>query len=138
MKQVTELLINQNVEQFRFVEGGTLILHLKFGRSTQCPGAKLWVESAWRLVNDKKVLVGSLDENSFVISELRNLIDQSIDRVTINELTGDIELFFSSGLVIQTFGRCRDCENWEIRCQDGARIGIGENYESFANYISSE
>ena len=122
---------------FRLVTGGDLILFLGRDQASGTSGDKsFWIESAWRICENKKLLGGSLDEES-ALPILRSLQGKHLESVTLKEY-GDLMIYFEGGVVIESFIRSLDDEQWELREKDGVRIGLGKHLKFFMKKVNPD
>lgn len=132
--KLDSILSGSPVQSFRLVEGGTLILYLAQGRlprSGDQKSTRLWIESSWRLCTSDTVIVGSLDSPDVLLPQLQKLIGSTIDSVRLDGLPGDIRIILDSGVVIESFCRSVQNEQWQVRRDDGLRLGLRENLELY-------
>ncbi len=128
-------LVGLPVTNFRLIAGGSLILYIGAKRSdTETTEWRLHIDSAWRLDQHNKPVVGSLDtcvedeeQAEFFLSALRQLQSETIEQSTIGTDIKDMKINFSSGFSLATFSHSLDGEGWELRCYDGRRLGMTEN-----------
>lgn len=133
--EVRQHLMGQVCVNFRFVEGGTLIIYLAHGTAQdESLKSRLWVECAWRLGDAERVLVGSLDQPGLILAELNRIKGSIVTAVCIDDITKDIHLSFSCGAVIESFAYSVECDVWELRRADGCRMGVGPGLKPFSKF----
>jgi hypothetical protein len=141
IKRLEPILTGLTVESFKLVAGGTLILYLTHG-DTNRTGAqdvlRIWIESAWRICKNGIVVAGSLDSPALLMARLRELIGNNISSVQLNGIPGDISMILSSNILIESFSRSTQDEQWQIRRRDGLRLGLGENYSLYEEYDKAD
>jgi hypothetical protein len=129
------------IQSFKLVEGGTLILYLGHAfplHTADQKATRLWIESAWRLCTDHKVIAGSLDRPDFLMPQLQKLTGMTVDSVRLDGIPGDITLLLESGIMIESFTRSVQDEQWQVRCGDGFRLGLRENLELYETMEESD
>lgn len=124
-------LIGNTCRDFRLVETGTLIVYFDAPTGEALQNIRLWIDCAWRLRQNKAVLIGSFDNHNDIISYIRNLNTLIVTGVTVDSDTGDLRLLFSDDFIIDTFSYSVAGEHWELRQSDGLRIGMGPNLEGY-------
>ncbi len=110
----------------KFAAFGTLILYI------DKPGAqkrsltrwRLYVDSAWRVERNGRVLLGYADADKEVLAALRGLWDQNICSVDVSKGLYDLSVSFDNGMLLRVFSNSIGNEQWELRRSDGFRIGI--------------
>ncbi|MCE9547149.1 MAG: hypothetical protein K8T25_16875 [Planctomycetia bacterium] len=120
---------------FRLVEGWTLILYFQAKRESD--RITFWIECAWRLVDNGRMVIGSLDDPQIAVTELQRLRDHELTGVEVTEGTRDIQLSFRDNLMLQAFCYSVQDEQWELRLPDGHRIGIGPHLIPFDKWATS-
>jgi hypothetical protein len=130
--QVNKTLIGKRCHAFRLIEGGTLILYLDSDRKNT-----LWIDCAWRLRDASMVISGSLNEEDELIEALKNLEGRYIETVNIEDVSKDLTLTFTQGLIIETFSHSTIDEVWEIRLENGQRIGVGASLQFYENNVTN-
>lgn len=133
MSMIAERISSETVgkicSQFRFVEGGTLILY--FNSSGNDAGTRLWIDCPWRFREPKRVLVGSMDESELVLQMLQGVTGLEVKAFSVDDATGDFKLVFTTNLVVETFGHTTIDEIWELRDKSGLRLGMGPQSKPF-------
>ena len=135
-KDQIETKLKFNIERrkvidFRLIEGGDIILYLERERALEIYKKKcFWIESAWRISENNKMLGGSLDDEKFIMPILKNLQGRIIESVTLKEY-GDLMICFEGGIIIESFVRSIEDEQWEFRERDGVCIGLGRQMKYF-------
>ena len=131
--RLTNVLSGMLIRSFRLEEVGTLILY--FGRDLNVPleerGTRLWIESAWRLCACGRVIAGSLDKPEAVLPRLQVLKGMRMESVRLDAVGGDITLKLQDSLVISSFSHSVEFEQWQLRREDGLRLGMRENLELY-------
>jgi hypothetical protein len=135
--KVSARLVGMACHNVRVVEGGTLILYLSHP-SGGSANAKLRIDCAWRLTNNGKVRIGSLDDGETVVGEVRHLVGQTITSVLVDPFSKDIQIVLSAGFAVHAFCHCTQMELWEVRGDDGYRLGVGQRLEIFEYMASTE
>ena len=120
---------------FRYVDGGILILELQATEQASAAGCRLLVEGAWRLRVENQILVGSMNEPQVLLEHLKKLQGLRIACITCNDCTGDLGILFESGFLIESFSNSTQDEMWELRCGDGRRLGIGPNLTPYEKCV---
>jgi len=135
-QRTIELLAGHKCVNFRFVEGGTLILYLEpFQQASVNWNATLWLECAWRLRDSTRIMVGSLDDPDNILDLLnKNIVGSDLTSVEVDDVTRDLILTLSNGTQIQTFTYFVDTDVWEFRRADGFRFGIQSGLEVFERW----
>ena len=85
---------------------------------------RLWIESAWRLENDRGIIIGHRDEDKQILKELRRLHKKTVLTIQYAKKTWDLTLGFERGIKLRAFVNSVDNEQWELRGSDGYRIGV--------------
>ena len=130
-----EQLIGKCCDNFRFVDGGTLIFYFKSQSESSAPfSATFWVDCGWRLRYAGKILVASLDSPDIVLSQLPKMVGLVLTDVKVDEVANDIYLSFSDGFNIDIFGYSTQSELWEFRRSDGYRLGAGPDFKIFERW----
>jgi hypothetical protein len=122
--RIAQELKGETCSNVRFVAGGTLILY--FGDSTNDSRQTVWIECAWRLLQDGKVLTASLNEYEQILECIPILMAQRVQEIGVGNETPDLMLNFSGDLSIQSFCNATDVDQWELRKANGRRIGVGK------------
>lgn len=102
--QLLEKLIRANA--CNGVEISSGVLQIVFGSS------RLIVQSSWRIVSDSEIVVASdsdMEQSEDIAMLLHNL---SVDRVSVSTLFNDLELYFGSKALLQTFADSEKYEHW--------------------------
>jgi hypothetical protein len=133
-QRLSEELRGETCRTFRYVEGGTLILYFSPDPMSGTSRKRLMVDCAWRLRNNSKVLIRSLDENKDILRSLYLLIEQTIESSEVDKESGDLRLGFSQGLMLETLGYSVISDLWEFRRSDGYRMGVGPGCEPFERW----
>jgi hypothetical protein len=128
-RKVTARIFGTTCANFRLVEGGTLILYLA-DHSGSSAGT-MWLDCAWRLLDENGIRVGSLDSQDVIIAALEQLIGHAVEQVKVHETTMDVRIDFSGRFSLEGFSHSTEIELWEIRGQDGYRFGVCERLELF-------
>jgi len=130
--KLREEIVGKRCENFRFVEGGTLILYLRASpERSELPDETFWIDCAWRLRATVDVLVGSLDSPDRVLVQLKRLVGLMLSDARVADVTTDLSLSFSDGLILETFCHSTEIELWELRRSDGYRLGVGSSVEPY-------
>ena len=137
-QRLRELLIGQQCINFRFVEGGTLIIYLSPKTQNGKAQRRLWIDCAWRMRNKDAITVGSIDDPSDVLESMQRLVGLFVESLSIDVRSGDLRLGFSGEIYIETFGYCNVMEHWEFRQSDGLRLGVGPEYAAFESFAEPD
>ena len=129
--RMSEQLCGQRCLDFRFVEGGTLILYFAPYSGEGTSQKRLWIDCAWRIQVNQMIPIGSIDDSDDVVMTLQLIIGLSLQALSLCELSGDLRLEFANDVVIETFGYSICCELWEFRRSDGLRLGVGPGFMPF-------
>jgi hypothetical protein len=138
--RLCEQLIGKQCRNFRFLEGGTLILYFisTDAEAAVGKGLRLWIECAWRLHDGQAVQTGSMDDNSCIINSLQHLTGSTLRSLSFVGRFGDLRLQFANGAVFETFGYSVSSELWELRRPDGLRLGIGPGFAPFERIVGAD
>jgi hypothetical protein len=106
-------------------DGGTLILYI--GEVTSAKPKRtqwrLWIDVAWRVSHYDELLVGSLDDGTYVttiISMLRGAVITSAKPIGP---WNDLRIEFRDGYLLESFTYSTMDDAWELRSADGRRFG---------------
>ena len=128
-------VVGARFDDFRLVEGGTLILYLASGLADRA-NAKMWIDCAWRVITNGRVVACSLDDSDSVLPALNDVHGRTIQRVHVDDCSKDFQLHFTEGVMIEGFCHSTQMELWELRGEDGYRLGVGEKLEMFERLIA--
>ena len=74
----------------------------------------LIVESAWRVVHDRDIIVGSVSEDA-VLEKLPDiLVGQTVRSVVTHGEFNDLRLEFNNGAVLEAFADSERFEHWKL------------------------
>ena len=129
-----EAIVGQPVTDLMLVAGGSLLLYIGPKRpDSELTEWCLHIDSAWRLDQSGRPIIGSLDscvetkdEAEPSLSLLRNIQNENIEEVSTGQSVKDITLHLSSGYQLTTFSHSLEGDSWELRCHDGRRVGMAE------------
>lgn len=130
-QRLNEFLLDRQCINFRFVEGGDVVLYVALPEQRRAQPDRLWLESAWRLRDAARIRIGSLDHSEQIVGVLQGIVGTRIQWISIGDITGDLRIGLSNDLVIETFGRSIADEQWEFRAADGVRFGVGPDFQPF-------
>jgi len=125
----------------RLLAGGGLILYLGRAGSGVPPvkeTTRLWIDAAWRMHDGHSVLAACLDEPKRVLTALVEIKGLPVDSVMLEGVPGDIVIHFQGGIVVESFGRDTEGEQWEVRRSDGYRLGLGEHWQFHEEFVKPD
>ena len=109
-----------------------MILYFDPRREDGASTTRLWIECAWRLKSNRKIQIGAIDDPEDVVKTLQSVIGVKLETLSIDDASGDLCLQFSKGVSLESFGFYPAAgKQWELRCCDGLRMGIGPEFTPF-------
>jgi hypothetical protein len=132
--KVSSRVVGMKCVNFRLVEGGTLILYLALP-SESAGSTRLWIDCAWRFIDDSGVRVGSLDDPQSIVSAIGDVRGHVVTRINVDAITKDIRVELSDQQTIEAFCHSTQIEMWEIRSDDGYRLGVGPHLEMLESIV---
>lgn len=120
------------VTDFQLVSGGDLLLYIgkKIGQR-ELTEWRLYIESPWRITQEKNAICGSLDfpveneDSAPFLVPLQKLIGEKILRVEIGQNIVDLYLELDKNLSIFVFCDTKNGIHWTFRHSSGKRIAGG-------------
>lgn len=117
------------VSRFRLIAGGDLILW--FATLEDAGNPRIWIECAWRLHKDGRIIVGAQDESESAVEQLQVLLHRTVERVSVADISGDLRIDFDEGIFIESFANATDVGVWELRRDDQTHFGVGPGFRRY-------
>lgn len=130
-----EDIVGKKISEFQLIVGGSLIIHI--GDILGSGGRfeyRLHIDPAWRL-QSSEIILGSLDvshaesnadkEAQDGLAKLNKyMIGKYIQEAKIKSPVADLHIALDNDTTFSTFAHTSHGEHWELRCADGARLGM--------------
>ncbi len=88
---------------------------------------RLFIDCAWRIENNNKVIVGSSDESNRIVNSLKILQGLEVKVIEYCEVSKNFNIIFESGIIFTCFVNATDLDQWTLRKSDGYRLQLDIN-----------
>lgn len=112
-----------------FYDSGTIQLNLSKEDITDF--ASLIIGNSWRIIRDNMLVVGVLDEEELIKSELALIRIKEIIAIEFGPLLCDLTLIFNDDSKLESFSNSFEGDKWEYCKPNGYRLGLGEFYKPY-------
>lgn len=117
------------VSRFRLIAGGDLILW--FATLENAGNPRIWIECAWRLHKDGRIIVGAQDEPESAVEQLQVLLNRTVERISVADISGDLRIEFNQGIFLESFAYATDVGVWELRRDNQTNFGVGPGFRHY-------